>query len=164
MKYEAEVDGEVLTIEIEEKDSVLEARVGGRAYELELARPEEGIFSFLNHDRVYEARVFDFGRDSLRVEIKGRQFSTRIIDRKHRRAFADNSAEGRQVLIAPMPGKVVRILAGIGDEVKAGQGIVVVEAMKMQNEVKSPKAGRVSEVRVKEGAAVDANQVLAIVE
>jgi biotin carboxyl carrier protein len=63
-----------------------------------------------------------------------------------------------------MPGKVVRVLLAEGDEVALGQGVVVVEAMKMQNEIKSPKSGRVIEVRVVEGSTVDANQVLAIVE
>ena len=74
------------------------------------------------------------------------------------------SCEGRQNLTAPMPGKVVRVLLHSGDEVSAGQGVVVVEAMKMQNEIKSPKTGRVIEVRVAEGATVTANQVLAVVE
>jgi biotin carboxyl carrier protein len=63
-----------------------------------------------------------------------------------------------------MPGKVVRVLLGAGDDVAAGQGVVVVEAMKMQNEIKSPKAGRIIEVRVSEGATVNSNQVLAVVE
>jgi biotin carboxyl carrier protein len=63
-----------------------------------------------------------------------------------------------------MPGRVVRVLLQAGDEVAAGEGVVVVEAMKMQNEIKSPKAGRVLEVRVTQGATVNANQVLAVVE
>ena len=73
-------------------------------------------------------------------------------------------AEGRQNLVAPMPGKVIRVLVAQGDEVAVGQGVVVVEAMKMQNEIKSPKAGIVVEVRVTAGATVNANQVLAVVE
>jgi biotin carboxyl carrier protein len=63
-----------------------------------------------------------------------------------------------------MPGKVVRVLLRTGDEVDLGQGVVVVEAMKMQNEIKSPKSGRVVEIRVSEGATVNASQVLAVVE
>jgi biotin carboxyl carrier protein len=77
---------------------------------------------------------------------------------------ADHTSEGRQQLTAPMAGKVVRVLLKPNDEVAAGQGVVVVEAMKMQNEIKSPKAGRVIEIRVIEGATVTANQILAIVE
>jgi biotin carboxyl carrier protein len=81
---------------------------------------------------------------------------------RHNAARAD--VEGRQTLTAAMPGKVVRVLTAPGDEVQAGQGIVVVEAMKMQNEVKSPKTGRVLSVAVGEGAAVAAGDVLAVVE
>jgi biotin carboxyl carrier protein len=72
--------------------------------------------------------------------------------------------EGRQTLKAVMPGKVVRVLCKAGDAVEAGQGIVVLEAMKMQNEVKSPKAGTVSSVAVKEGSAVSAGDLLAVIE
>jgi biotin carboxyl carrier protein len=63
-----------------------------------------------------------------------------------------------------MPGKVVRLLCAVGDEVAANQGVLVVEAMKMQNEVQSPKAGRVIEIRVREGQTVNAGEVLAVVE
>jgi biotin carboxyl carrier protein len=67
-------------------------------------------------------------------------------------------------IVAPMPGKVVRILAREGTEVQAGQGIIVVEAMKMQNELKSPKQGVVQKIEVTEGATVNAGDVLVIVE
>src|SRR4030095_8954740 len=100
----------------------------------------------------------------LRVEINGQRFSIKIIDRKHRRPALERGIEGRQHLVAPMPGKVVRVLLAAGDPVNQGQGVVVVEAMKMQNEIKSPKSGHIVEVRVSEGATVNANQVLAVVE
>src|SRR5262249_57859634 len=91
-------------------------------------------------------------------------FSARFIDRKHRRSAADGAQPGQQHLTAPMPGKVMRVLLTPGAQVKAGQGVVIVEAMKMQNEVKSPKSGQLVEVRVKEGDTVTANQILAVVE
>jgi biotin carboxyl carrier protein len=84
-----------------------------------------------------------------------------------RAALAKNVSggpEGRQTLKAVMPGKVVRVLCKPGDAVEAGQGIVVLEAMKMQNEVKSPKAGTVLSIAVKEGSAVSAGDLLAVVE
>ena len=79
-------------------------------------------------------------------------------------AAAEPQLEGQVRLSAPMPGKVVRLLLRQGDPVAAGQGVVVVEAMKMQNEVRSPKEGRVIELRVSQGDTVNANQLLAIVE
>ena len=73
-------------------------------------------------------------------------------------------SQGRREILAPMPGKVVRVLVAVGDAVSSGQGLVVVEAMKMQNEMKSPIDGRVTEVRAKEGAAVAAGESLLVVE
>ncbi|HEY5675844.1 MAG TPA: biotin/lipoyl-containing protein, partial [Myxococcales bacterium] len=70
---------------------------------------------------------------------------------------------GKQVISAPMPGKVVKVLVKVGDEVKDGQGLVVVEAMKMENELKSPKAGKVTELHAVEGAAVESGAKLAVV-
>jgi biotin carboxyl carrier protein len=82
---------------------------------------------------------------------------------RNRKLRADHGKGARQ-LVAPMPGKVVRFLVGENSPVEAGQGVVVVEAMKMQNEIKSPKKGTVVKLAVAEGAAVNAGDVLAIVE
>jgi biotin carboxyl carrier protein len=73
-------------------------------------------------------------------------------------------AEGRQQIIAPMPGKVIRLLVKVGDEVEAGQGLVVVEAMKMQNEIRSPKKGKVERLQTQEGQAVNAGDILAWID
>jgi biotin carboxyl carrier protein len=164
MKYEAEVDGRAVTVELEERDGHVTARVGGRLYEVDVARPEDGAYLLFVGNEVYETRVWAEPGGRLHVKLRGRILQARLIDRKQRRGAADHGLEGQQQLTAPMPGKVVRVLRAAGDEVTAGQGIVVVEAMKMQNEIKSPKDGRVSEIRVSEGATVTANQVLAVVE
>lgn len=164
MRYEAEIDGRAAKIELEDHTDRVTATIDGRSYELEVSRPEEGVYLLFHGDKVFEARVWQAEADSLKVQLRDQIFSAKIIDRKHRRAGADQSHEGQQHLIAPMPGKVVRVLHGVGDEVEAGQGVIVVEAMKMQNEVKSSKAGRVIEIRVAEGATVNAGQLLAIVE
>ncbi len=163
MRYEANIDGRQISIEFEERDGRVKAEIDERAYDLEVVRPEPGAYLIFDGDRVFETRVWSTD-GLLRVEIGNRTFSANIIDRKQRRASAEHDDEGCRHLIAPMPGKVVRVLLNSGDEVKAGEGVVVVEAMKMQNEVKSPKAGRIVEIRVTEGATVNANQVLAIVE
>lgn len=73
-------------------------------------------------------------------------------------------AHGDQSVIAPMPGRVVRVLVAAGDEVSAGQGVVVVEAMKMENELRAPKAGRVKDVSVSAGTSVEAGKVLVVIE
>ena len=164
MKYEVEIQNKVVNIELEQRNGRVEARVDGRQHTLEVVSPEEGVYTFLEGDRVYEARVSGARRpNSLTVSIRGHLFSTCVIDRKHRRLTVEHGIEGRQNLIAPMPGKVVRVLLSAGDEVTLGQGVVVVEAMKMQNEIKSLKAGRILDIRVTEGATVEDNQILAVV-
>lgn len=164
MKYEAEINGRQVTVELEEHDGHLTARVGERLYEMEVAQPEDGAYLMFVGNEVYETRVWAEESGRLHIKLRGRLLQAKLIDRKQRRGAAEHGLEGQQQLTAPMPGKVVRVLCAAGDEVTKGQGIVVVEAMKMQNEIKSPKDGRVSEVRVSEGATVKANQVLAIVE
>lgn len=164
MKYEAEIDGQTVNLELEEKDGRLSVVIEKRPYEIEVVRPEPGVYQLFVGDKIYEARVSSSDNDALKVNLRGKLFTASIIDRKHRRPGAEHSDESQKQLVAPMPGKVVRVLLNPNDEVSAGQGVVIVEAMKMQNEIKSPKAGRLSEVRVAEGDTVSANQILAIVE
>lgn len=164
MKYDAEINGREVSVQLDQSNGRVAARIGSRSYDLEVVSPEPGVYTFFAGHQVYEARVSAPDVDSFRVEIGGHLLTTRIIDRRRRRATGEQGIEGRQNLIAPMPGKVVRVLLSPGEEVALGQGVVVVEAMKMQNEIKSPKSGRVTEVRVVEGATVNANQVLAVVE
>jgi biotin carboxyl carrier protein len=110
----------------------------------------------------YEAR-WD---GASRLTLNGESYEFRVEDPRSLRSrrAAAGADEGPRKLLAPMPGKVVRVLAPAGTEVEAGQGVLVVEAMKMQNELKSPKKGRVSKVLAAEGAAVNAGDALAIVE
>ena len=100
------------------------------------------------------------------VRLDGRSVTALIDGRRTGRASVDGGthAGGDQPVVAPMPGRVVRVLVARGDEVAARQGVVVVEAMKMENELRSPKAGRVKEVTVVAGASVDAGRVLIVIE
>ncbi|MBP6823396.1 MAG: biotin/lipoyl-binding protein, partial [Acidobacteria bacterium] len=98
--------------------------------------------------------------------VNGQRIPVPVRDQKHLPGNADAGANagGKAILISPMPGKIVRVLVSAGDEVTANQGVLIVEAMKMQNEVQSPKAGNVSDIRVKEGQTVNAGETLAIIE
>jgi biotin carboxyl carrier protein len=132
--------------------------------EASILEVEKGIFSVLLDGRSYEARV-EPGPAGLIVDVAGRRFDAEVDDpRRLRKRAGAPGREGRQSVAAPMPGKVVRLLVSPGDEVQAGQGLVVIEAMKMQNELKAPKAGRVAALPAREGAAVAPGDVLAIVE
>ena len=100
------------------------------------------------------------------VWLDGQSATATVDGRRARRSRGDAAAhaEGAQTIVAPMPGRVVKILVAPGDEVAARQPVVVVEAMKMENELRSPKAGRVKDVPVTEGMSVDAGRVLVVVE
>ena len=101
----------------------------------------------------------------LAVAIKGVPLSVTVNGRRRwGRKDDGGTGGGPQQLIAPMPGKIVRISVAAGDEVKAGQGVIVMEAMKMQNEMKSPKDGRVQKITTTEGATVNPGDVLAVIE
>ncbi len=121
---------------------------------------ETGLWSVLEGTRSYEVRVG--GGDVL---VNGRRVEVEWRDpRDWNPGAARAAASGSAQIKAPMPGKVVRLLVALGDEVNAGQGVVVVEAMKMQNELKSPRDGRVASVTARENDTVNAGAVLVTIE
>jgi biotin carboxyl carrier protein len=143
----------------------VQADVDGRVYDLELREPEAGTFLFLRDAEVHECRVGDTHED-LDVSLHGRNYAVTIVDPKRLRSAHDahGHQHGLAEITAPMPGKVVRVHIEAGASVEKGSGIVVVEAMKMQNEMKSPRAGVVVSINVKPGDTVNAGDVLAVVE
>ncbi len=112
----------------------------------------------------FEARVQPEG-GKLVVSCGGEEFHVALHDpRAWRRGHGGAlEAEGRQQVTAPMPGKVVRVLVAAGETVEMGQGLMVVEAMKMQNEIRAPKGGVVERLTVWEGQAVSAGEALAVI-
>jgi biotin carboxyl carrier protein len=146
-------------------------REGGEVIEREftIAPLTPGAYSILIEGRSYTAiapaRETAPGITVGEIAVNGRAFAVEVFDPREMRARKSAGAgEGRQNIIAMMPGKVVRVLAAPGDAVGAGQGLIVVEAMKMQNEMKSPKAGRVVEVKTQPDATVAAGEVLMVIE
>jgi len=122
--------------------------------------PEPGVYLILMDGRSYNARI-----DNGTVTVCGHRFEVEVRDpRRWSRQSAAGAHGGVQRVAAPMPGKVVRVLVGLGDSVDAGQGIVVVEAMKMQNEMKAARAGKIASISAKVGATVAAGEVLASIE
>jgi biotin carboxyl carrier protein len=166
MKLQAEIDGQFVQIELKHENGSLIAAVDGRAIEAEVSEPEPGVFLFKTGGRVVEVFVGPFADDKATVSVRGSDHEIRLTDPKRLRGSADSAeaAGGRAEIKTAMPGKVVRILAAEGDEVQKGDGLIVVEAMKMQNEMRSPKHGRVTGIRVKEGDTVGAGDLLLIVD
>jgi biotin carboxyl carrier protein len=124
----------------------------------DIVETEPGVYSILADGASYELRL-----SADEVFVNGRRFALETNSGWKRRG-SGGGGEGRANIVAPMPGKVVRVLAELNQEVQAGQGIVVVEAMKMQNEMKAPQAGRVASISVKTGDSVNAGAVLATIE
>ena len=126
--------------------------------------PEPGVYSVLMDGKSYDARVEEMPGGIVVVLIDGYRFEMEVRDpRRWSRNSAGSGVQGAQSIVAPMPGKVVRVLVAAGDEIQAGQGLVVVEAMKMQNEMKASRPGRVLAVSAREGATVAAGEVLATI-
>ena len=165
MKYTAVVQGQNVEIELNRKPhGVIEAEIGGRKYTLQGKAVEPGIYWVTQDNRSLEVGVSP-STDVYIVSLLGRRIPVEILDTRNAlRRAAQQGQDGVAQIRAPMPGKVIKLLVAEGDEVEPNQGIVVLEAMKMQNEIKSPKKGVVRKLAVAEGAAVNSNDLLATVD
>ncbi|MGD0443097.1 MAG: biotin/lipoyl-containing protein [Edaphobacter sp.] len=142
-------------------DGAVACSIDGRSVSADMRLLEPGVMSLVVEGRQYRC-VLD--RDG--VLICGRKYGFEVEDPRSLtgRRGAGAGTEGPRPVKAPMPGRVVRLLVEVGDEVAEGQGVVVIEAMKMQNELKSPKAGRVVRIGVGVGDTVGSGDVLVVVE
>jgi len=162
MTYEIAIDGKAAQLSID-GETFRYQRASGDVVEhaYSLVKAGEGSYSVLFDGRSYAVTALEGGE----VSVNGRMYRVKAFDpREMRGRRAAGAAQGRQAVIAPMPGRVMRVLVETGQAVEEGQGLIVVEAMKMQNEMKSPKAGRVVEVKVANGATVAAGDVLVVIE
>jgi biotin carboxyl carrier protein len=167
MKLKARSSGAEHQLEIAKSGRTVTASVDGRTYELDVTELEPGVFLIKHEGRVIEASTTrQPDGSSITVSIGGTTIDVALFDpRKLPLGTAGAAAaDGAAEIKTAMPGKIVRIIAAAGTEVEKGDGVIVVEAMKMQNELKSPKQGVVKEVRAAEGATVNAGDVLAIIE
>jgi biotin carboxyl carrier protein len=152
------------TVVLNYRDSRVEFSLDGKGVAADVFQAEPNIFSILIGSEAFEIRT-EPTRTGLSIYIDGRQYLAELDDPRQWRPGAGVSSgeKGRQNVLAPMPGKIVRVLVEPGGEVEAGQGVLVVEAMKMQNEIKSPKQGRVERITVSKGQIVNAGEVLAVI-
>ncbi len=132
---------------------------------VDLAELRPGVFSALIDGRSLEVFVEPDGEGGWRATINGQTHAVELRDPRNYAAAAGGGGEGgAQTIKAQMPGKVVEILAEPGDEVEAEQGVLVVEAMKMQNEIRAPRAGRIVSINVSAGDSVESGRALAVLE
>jgi len=138
--------------------------VDGREHVVDSRQTGEGTFSLLIEHVATEVGVTSRGED-YQVVVGGRAHRLRLLDeRALRRRERGAGGDGAKDIRAAMPGKVVAILVAAGTAVERGQGVLVLEAMKMENEIGAPRAGKIVEIRVQPGQAVEAGELLARIE
>lgn len=168
MKFQAQVGETTHQVEIIRTGDRVVAKIDDDKYDLEVSEPEPNVFLFKENGKVNEFFVSPPGCGGAATIVSSRRgdFEITLIDPKRLRGSggAGGTADGLAEIRTLMPGKVVRIVAQPGDEVSKGDPVLVVEAMKMQNDLKSPKAGIVKEIRATEGTTVGAGDVLAVIE
>jgi biotin carboxyl carrier protein len=168
MKLNAAIADYQTDVQIQRQGSRVLAEIDGRRYELEVHESGPNGFLLISQGRVFDCLVEEQPESGKKVEVIAgtHSYSVTLTDPRRLHSAAQASAHGTDaaMIIASMPGKVVRVLTEVGASVAAGDGIIVVEAMKMQNEMKSPKAGTVVALNTKTGATVNGGDVLAVIE
>jgi len=165
MIYDVTVEGKPHRLELEKSEEGWTCRLDGGEIRVDAVVTRPDVLSLLVDGQSYEIKREQTAAD-LHLWVGSARFGVELRDPRSLRSRRDGTGDekGPKKLTAPMPGKVVRVLVAEKSEVETGQGILVVEAMKMQNEIKSPKKGVVQRILAVPGANVNAGDVLAIVE
>ncbi len=166
MRYMAIIGGEERLIEVTPRENGYRVVIGERELDLDAVHLQGFALSLIAGTGSYRCDIDPGKNGQIRVLVGETVYPLEILDERRlrmRRAGGKFTLEGPQRIDAPMPGKVTRVLVKAGDQVEEGQGLVVVEAMKMENELKSPKAGKVTELHAVEGEAVESGAKLAVV-
>ncbi len=168
MNYEvSEKGGEATVVGLKElSEGHYELSVDGQTIQVDAAKSGPTIYSIIEDGRQFEAMVEEKGAHGFDVLIAGQLLHLEALDERTRLLAGSASpiAEGKQTVEAEMPGKVVKVNVAQGAEVTEGQGVVILEAMKMENEIPSPIAGVVTELGVNEGETVEGGALLFVVE
>jgi len=168
MKLHANINDYQTEIQIRDDGRCVFAEVDGRRYELDVHRSGDNGYLIVSDGQVFDCRVEGRPESGKRIDVfvGTRNYGLTLTDPKRLSSATSTNAQGDDTarIIALMPGKVVRVLVEVGSQVAAGAGIMVVEAMKMQNEMKSPKAGTVIALNIQTGSTVNGGDVLAVIE
>ncbi len=165
MIYEVLIEGKAHQLELTPRQEGWDCKLDGKTYAVDAVVARRDVISLIIDGDSYEVKR-EQTREDLHIWVKSVRFAAEVRDPRSLRSrrAAAGEVSGPAKVVAPMPGKIVRVLAHERDEVEAGAGVVVIEAMKMQNELKAPKKGTVTKLLVREGAPVNAGDVLAIIE
>ena len=163
MKISAMAGQQLLEVTIERSNGHYIVDVDGVRHDVDAHKLEADFYSILTEGRSYEVSVESRG-DAYHVRHGAAEQLVRLTDPSRRAREDGPDPDGPAQITAQMPGKVVRVLVSEGDDVTAGQGVVVVEAMKMENEMAAPKDGKIVSLNVEPGQSVESGAVLAVIE
>jgi biotin carboxyl carrier protein len=166
MKFEVLINNTRRIVDLERDANRWRISLDGNLVDADAVEIAPNTYSILLNGKSHEIRVTPTPTGALTLQTGPHEFTAEVIDPRAWRGRRQGAieAEGRQQILAPMPGKIVRVLVQTGEAVQAGQGLLVVEAMKMQNEIRSPKSGTVERLLVKEGQPVNAGEILAWID
>lgn len=166
MKLEVRIGNNTRIVELEPGADRWRITLDGQIADADAVEIAPNTYSILLRGQSHEIRVSPSPNGTLTLQTGFEEFTAEVLEPRawSGRRHSTHEAEGRQQVVAPMPGKVIRLLVKAGDLIEVGQGLFVVEAMKMQNEIRSPKSGVVERVLAQEGQAVNAGEILAWIE
>lgn len=169
MKFDVELTGAAgkfhRSVDFERDHGHWKVSMDGQPVDADVEEIDPHSVSVLLDGQSYTVQITQTPDGFLKLHTALQEFTAEAADPRAWRGRRHGGAEvqGQQLVAAPMPGKVIRVLVGVGDKVEAGQGLIVVEAMKMQNEIRSPKTGTVERLSAKEGQAVTSGEVLCVI-
>lgn len=159
MLFDATISGQTTRVEVRESQGRYRVTMGEKTLDLDLVKTSEADVSVLIDGASYDLSL-EKTPEGFAVLVRGDRYDVDLKDAVKGAVLGKAAPTGPLKLMAPMPGKIVKVLVNVGDAVEAGSGVLVMEAMKMENELKTSRAGTVQEIRVREGQAVEMGAVL----
>lgn len=167
MKYIALIGGKEMPVEVEKKDGVFSLTLGDKSLSVDAIRLNHHLFSLLVEGKSHEVAVERQG-NSYSIHFYDDMVELALYDARRYKAAEltrrPGGPAGPTKISAPMPGKIVRVSVAENSQVSEGQPLLIIEAMKMQNEIKAPRAGTVKRLSVRDGESVSSQQVLLVLE
>lgn len=140
--------------------------IDGIKYDADVVMVEEGVYSIIIDNKSHNVELINTDNKNYIVNTYSKSYDVEIVDAesKYLRSRRRDDSHEEAIISSPMPGKIVKILVGVGDEVKAGDTVIIVSAMKMESEYKVKTDRVIKEIKVKEGDTIQAHQPLVIIE
>lgn len=167
MSTEIKINDRTALIEVLSREgNKVRISIDGKKYDADVVMVEKGVYSILLDNRSHNIELIRTGNKNYLLNTYSKSYNIEIIDAetKYLKSRRRDDSQEEAVISSPMPGKVVKILVKVGDQVKAGDTVVIVSAMKMESEYKVKKDRIIKDIKVKEGDTIKANQPLVIIE